>query len=63
MEGAAVAVICDALNVPFFILRAISDTADTDATFDFDEFLKHSSKVSSSFILAMIDKIADDYAK
>ncbi|MCK9373828.1 MAG: 5'-methylthioadenosine/adenosylhomocysteine nucleosidase [Sulfuricurvum sp.] len=63
MEGAAVAVICDALNVPFFVLRAISDTADTDATFDFDEFLKHSSKVSSSFILAMIDKISDDYAK
>lgn len=63
MEGASVAVVCDALNVPFFVLRAISDTADTDATFDFDEFLKHSSKVSSSFILAMIDKIADDYVK
>ena len=63
MEGAAVAVVCDALNVPFFVLRAISDAADTDATFDFDEFLKHSSQVSSSFILAMLEHIADDQAQ
>jgi len=62
MEGAAVAVICDALNVPFFVLRAISDTADTDATFDFDEFLKHSSQVSSSFVIAMLDKLAENNA-
>ena len=62
MEGAAVAVVCDALNTPFFVLRAISDTADTDATFDFDEFLKHSSKVSSSFIMAMLEKIMEKQA-
>ena len=57
MEGAAVAVVCDAMNVPFFVLRAISDAADMEAAFDFDEFLKHSSKVSSSFIMAMLEKI------
>ena len=44
MEGASVAVVCDALNIPFFILRAISDTADMDAGFDFDEFLKSVQK-------------------
>ncbi len=63
MEGAAVAVVCDALGIPFFVLRAISDAADTDATFDFDEFLKHSSQVSSSFVLAMLEKIADGQAQ
>ena len=57
MEGAAVAVVCDALDVPFFVLRAICDAADTDATFDFDKFVKHSSQVSSSFIMAMLEKI------
>ena len=57
MEGASVAVVCDALEVPFFVLRAISDAADMGATFDFDEFLKHSSRRSSSFILAMLEKI------
>jgi adenosylhomocysteine/aminodeoxyfutalosine nucleosidase len=59
MEGAAVAAVCDALDVPFFVLRAISDTADMDATFDFDEFLKHSSQVSSSFVMAMLEKIVE----
>jgi len=38
MEGASVAVVCDALDIPFFILRAISDAADMDASFSFDEF-------------------------
>jgi len=57
MEGASVGVVCDALNIPFFILRAISDGADMEATFDFDEFLKHSSEVSSKFIISMLDKI------
>jgi adenosylhomocysteine/aminodeoxyfutalosine nucleosidase len=59
MEGAAVAFVCDALGVPFFVLRAISDAADADAGFDFDEFLVGSSKVSADFIAAMLDRIAD----
>ena len=63
MEGAAVAVVCDALKVPFFILRAISDAADMDAKFDFDAFLKDSAKVSSSFVVAMLDEIANGYLK
>ncbi|WP_457749505.1 5'-methylthioadenosine/adenosylhomocysteine nucleosidase [Sulfurimonas sp.] len=63
MEGAAVAVVCDALRVPFFIMRSISDTADAGAVEDFDEFLKHSSQRSSSFILGMLDKIVDGQIK
>ncbi len=54
MEGASVAVVCDALNVPFFILRAISDSADMDAGFDFDEFLKSSARISATFIIKMV---------
>jgi adenosylhomocysteine/aminodeoxyfutalosine nucleosidase len=63
MEGAAVAVVCSAFDVPFFVLRAISDAADMDARFDFDEFLKDSAKVSSSFVIAMLDEIANGYLK
>jgi len=62
MEGASVAVVCDAFNVPFFILRAISDTADMDAGFSFDAFLKSSAKESAEFIIAMLDKLVDDRA-
>lgn len=58
MEGASVAVVCDALNIPFFILRAISDAAGMDAEFDFDTFLKSSAKQSASFIIAMLDVMA-----
>jgi len=57
MEGASVAVVCDALNVPFFILRAISDTANDDAGVDFDEFMVGSAKISANFILDIVDSI------
>lgn len=57
MEGASVAVVCDALNVPCFILRAISDTADMDAGFDFDEFLKSSAKNSADYLIQIINKL------
>ena len=57
MEGASVAVVCDALNVPFFILRAISDTANDDAGVDFDEFMVNSAKISANFILDMVENI------
>jgi adenosylhomocysteine/aminodeoxyfutalosine nucleosidase len=57
MEGASVAVVCDALNVPFFILRAISDTANDDAGVDFDEFMVGSAIISANFILDMVEQI------
>jgi adenosylhomocysteine/aminodeoxyfutalosine nucleosidase len=57
MEGASVAVVCNALNVPFFILRAISDSADMDASFNFDEFLESSAQISADFILSMVDEL------
>jgi len=57
MEGASVAVVCSSLEIPFFILRAISDSADMDASFNFDEFLESSAKISADFILSMVDKI------
>ncbi len=57
MEGASVAVVCDALNVPCLILRAISDTADMDAGFNFDEFLETSAKNSANFLIKVIEKL------
>ena len=57
MEGASVAVVCNALDVPFFILRAISDTADMDAGFDFDEFLKSSAKNSADYLIKIVNQL------
>jgi len=57
MEGGSVGVVCDALGVRFFILRSISDAADMDASFSFDEFLESSAKISADFIVNMLDEI------
>ncbi len=59
MEGGSVAVVCDALNVPFFILRAISDAADMDASFSFDEFLETSAVESAEFVMRMVNKLIE----
>lgn len=63
MEGGSVAVVCDALDVPFFILRSISDAADMDASFSFDEFLESSSIISAEFVMNMVDAIINADAK
>jgi adenosylhomocysteine nucleosidase len=40
MEGAAVAQVCSELNVPFAVIRAISDNANENAATDFMRFVK-----------------------
>ncbi|WP_169777458.1 5'-methylthioadenosine/adenosylhomocysteine nucleosidase [Campylobacter mucosalis] len=57
MEGASVAQVCSQLNVPFFVLRAISDEANGSAEFDFDEFLHSSAKISADFVLEMVENL------
>jgi len=54
MEGASVGVVCDALGVPFFVLRAISDSANDEAGVDFDTFMVSSAVISANFILDMV---------
>ncbi|AQW83223.1 5'-methylthioadenosine/adenosylhomocysteine nucleosidase [Campylobacter pinnipediorum] len=57
MEGASVAQVCKQLDIPFFMLRAISDEAGGGAEFDFDEFLKSSAKLSAEFVLSMVEEL------
>lgn len=57
MEGASVACVCQNFAIPFFVLRAISDTADGGASDDFDAFLKTSAQVSATFVLEMVKHI------
>ncbi len=59
MEGGAVAVVAHSLKVPFLILRSISDAADMDAGFDFDDFLKSSATVSAEFLICIVDKLIE----
>lgn len=57
MEGASVALVCDALKIPCFVLRAMSDEAGEKAEFDFDEFVVNSAKISAKFVLKMCEKL------
>ncbi|VAY86443.1 Menaquinone via 6-amino-6-deoxyfutalosine step 2 [hydrothermal vent metagenome] len=59
MEGASVAMVCNSLNVPCLILRAISDTANMDAGFNFDTFLETSAKKSAEFLIKVVSKISN----
>lgn len=59
MEGASVACVCHNFGVPFFVLRAISDSADGSADVDFDTFLQSSAQVSAKFILEMVKRLGD----
>jgi adenosylhomocysteine/aminodeoxyfutalosine nucleosidase len=57
MEGGAVGCVCWNADVPFFMLRAISDSAEEGAGVDFDEFLESSSKVSAEFLINMLKEV------
>ena len=54
MEGAAVAQVCLEFNVPFTVIRTISDTADQNARVDFGRFIAEVANAYSRAIIAEI---------
>lgn len=55
MEGAAVAQVCHEFNIPFIVVRIISDTANQEAPKNFEEFIAHTAaKYTQQFISAYI---------
>jgi len=57
MEGGAVGCVTWTMNIPFFMLRAISDTAEEGAGVAFDEFLEESSEISAKFLIEMLKEM------
>ncbi|MGQ7946313.1 5'-methylthioadenosine/adenosylhomocysteine nucleosidase [Flavobacterium sp. WC2509] len=54
MEGAAVAQVCFEYDVPYVVIRTISDIANEDSVVDFKEFV---SQVASKFGVEIIRKL------
>jgi len=54
MEGGAIAQVAFVNNVPFTVVRAISDSADGEATMDYPTFLPIAAKNSANMTLALI---------
>lgn len=57
MEGAAVAHVCEVLNIPFIILRSISDKADNEAGISFDNFVKIAARNSKLVVEGILNLI------
>lgn len=56
MEGAAIAQAAQAAGKPFLVIRAMSDTAQGDASITFDEFIIEAGKRSAQTLLAFLEK-------
>ena len=57
MEGAAVAQVCEYFNMPFVVIRTISDKANSDAHIDFPKFTK---LVASHYSFEILKSMSND---
>jgi len=57
MEAAAVAQVCHQFEVPFVVIRALSDIAGKESSISFDEFLPTAAKHSTEIVLQVISKL------
>ncbi|MBO4655146.1 MAG: 5'-methylthioadenosine/adenosylhomocysteine nucleosidase [Bacteroidales bacterium] len=56
MEGAAVAQVCNEFNLPFTVIRIISDKANHDARIDFSRFIEEVANIYSKEIIVALTK-------
>jgi adenosylhomocysteine nucleosidase len=57
MEGAAVGQVCTLNDVPFLLVRAISDRADGSSDIDFQAFLHEAAQSSARIVLHLLETI------
>ncbi|RAK17346.1 adenosylhomocysteine nucleosidase [Anoxybacillus vitaminiphilus] len=57
MEAAAIAQVCTQFNVPFVIIRALSDIAGKESNISFEQFLHKAALHSSNLVLSMLTKL------
>lgn len=55
MEASAIAQTCHQFNVPFVVVRAISDVADKESPMSFEEFLPLAAQSSSEMVFKMVE--------
>lgn len=57
MEGAAIAQTCHQFNLPFVIIRSLSDIAGKESPASFDEYLETASINSSQLVVNMLNAL------
>ena len=65
MEGAAIGHVCKANNIPFAVLRSVSDGGDENAQLDYPTFKKIAAEKSTAIILKYIssEKTQTEFAE
>ena len=61
MEGAAVAQVCEQENIPWVVIRVISDGADAKASLNFKEFINAYEKYSWSLLKHLLSSISRNF--
>ena len=54
MEGAAIAQICADSNVPYLVIRSVSDDACERETVTYDEFMPHAAALSAKLVKSLL---------
>ncbi len=62
MEAAAIAQTCHQFDIPFIVIRALSDIAGKESDLSFDQFLVVAAKHSAEMVMAIVQTIADEAA-
>ncbi|WP_110111424.1 5'-methylthioadenosine/S-adenosylhomocysteine nucleosidase [Bacillus sp. CGMCC 1.16541] len=57
MEAAAVAQVCNQFNVPFVVLRALSDIAGKESDVSFEQFLEKAAINSTNLVLKFVSNL------
>ena len=58
MEGAAVAQVCEQENIPWVVIRVISDGADGTASLNFKEFITAYEKFAWNLVKHILGSIS-----
>jgi len=61
MEGAAIAQTCHQFNLPFVIIRSMSDIAGKESPTSFEAYLETASVNSSQLVMNMLDVLKDQH--
>ncbi|SFD11176.1 5'-methylthioadenosine/S-adenosylhomocysteine nucleosidase [Pseudoalteromonas denitrificans] len=57
MEGASIAQTCHQLEIPFVVIRSLSDIAGKESPESFDSYLVKASENSSKMVIALLEKL------
>ena len=57
MEAAAVAQVCHQFEMPFVVIRALSDIAGKESSVSFEEFLPVAARHSTDIVLRVLSKL------